>query len=92
MIAATASLGGEVGAVSYVDTASFQRVRPRLFGIAYRVVGNRSDADDIVQDTWIRWQTTDRSKVRDAAAFLATTTMRLAINLTQSARARRVTP
>lgn len=91
MTVATAFQHGEGRAVSYVDTASFQRVRPRLFGIAYRVVGNPCDADDVVQDTWIRWQTTDRSTVRDAAAFLATTTMRLAINLTQSARARRVT-
>jgi RNA polymerase sigma-70 factor (ECF subfamily) len=89
--AATACLKAEARAVSYADGASFQRVRPRLFGIAYVVVGNRSDAEDVVQDTWIRWQTTDRSKVRDSAAFLATTTMRLAINLTQSARARRVT-
>src|SRR5262249_19728989 len=40
---------------------------------------------------WIRWQTTDRSAVRDVAAFLATTTMRLAINVIQSARWRRET-
>jgi RNA polymerase sigma-70 factor, ECF subfamily len=73
------------------ETAAFQSVRPRLFGIAYRIVGNRADADDIVQDAWVRWQTTDRSNVRDAAAFLATTTTRLAINFNQSARARRVT-
>jgi RNA polymerase sigma-70 factor (ECF subfamily) len=81
---------GRIG-VAPVDAALFQSVRPRLFGIAYRVLGNRADADDVVQDTWLRWQRTDRSKVRDAAAFLATTTTRLAINLKQSARARRVT-
>ena len=63
-------------------------MRPRLFGIAYRVLGSTTEADDVVQDTWIRWQGTDRSKVRDAAAFLATTTTRLAINVGQSARAR----
>jgi RNA polymerase sigma-70 factor (ECF subfamily) len=44
-----------------------------------------------VQDVWVRWQTTDRSRVRDAAAFLATTTTRLAINFLQSARSRRET-
>jgi RNA polymerase sigma-70 factor, ECF subfamily len=44
-----------------------------------------------VQETWIRWQGTDRTLVRDVAAFLATTTMRLAINVSQSAHARRET-
>ena len=75
--------------VSEADVALFQTVRPRLFGIAYRVLGSASEADDVVQETWIRWQGTDRSKVRDAAAFLTTTTTRLAINVVQSARARR---
>jgi RNA polymerase sigma-70 factor, ECF subfamily len=78
--------------VSEADVASFQSVRPRLFGIAHRVLGSPSQADDVVQDAWIRWQDTDRSKVRDATAFLATTTTRLAINVTQSAWARRETP
>jgi RNA polymerase sigma-70 factor (ECF subfamily) len=64
-------------------------VRPRLFGIAYRMLGNATEAEDIVQDVWVRWQTTDRSVARDAAAFLATTTTRLAINVMQSARSRR---
>ncbi len=77
--------------VSCSDAASFQSVRPRLFGIAYRVLGSATEADDVVQDAWIRWQGTDRRKVRDAAAFLAATTMRLAINVGQSARACRET-
>jgi RNA polymerase sigma-70 factor, ECF subfamily len=77
--------------VSEADAASFQSVRPRLFGIAYRVLGSASEADDVVQDAWIRWHGTDRTKVRDPAAFLATTTTRLAINVTQSAWARRET-
>jgi RNA polymerase sigma-70 factor (ECF subfamily) len=66
-------------------------VRPRLFGIAYRTLESAADADDVVQDTWIRWQGTDRNGVRDAAAFLATTTKRLALNVAQSARVRRET-
>jgi RNA polymerase sigma factor (sigma-70 family) len=66
-------------------------VRPRLFGIAYRMLGSAAEAEDIVQDVWVRWQTADRSVVRDAAAFLATTATRLAINVMQSARARRET-
>jgi RNA polymerase sigma factor (sigma-70 family) len=71
--------------------ASFEAVRPRLFGIAYRTLESAADAEDVVQDTWIRWQGTDRNQVRDAAAFLATTTKRLALNVAQSARARRET-
>jgi len=71
--------------------ASFEAVRPRLFGIAYRTLDSAPDADDVVQDAWIRWQGTDRNEVRDAAAFLATTTKRLALNVAQSARVRRET-
>jgi RNA polymerase sigma-70 factor, ECF subfamily len=77
--------------VSDADTATFNAIRPRLFGIAYRVLGDRCEAEDVVQDAWIRWQTTDRSVVRDATAFLVTTTTRLALHVVQSARARRET-
>jgi RNA polymerase sigma-70 factor (ECF subfamily) len=71
------------------DAASFQVVRPRLFGIAYRVLGSATEADDVVQDAWIRWQGTDRGEIRDPTAFLATMTGRLALTVGQSARARR---
>ncbi|MFE4078717.1 RNA polymerase sigma-70 factor [Paenarthrobacter sp. YIM B13468] len=72
--------------------AVFNSVRPRLFGIAYRMLGSVSDAEDIVQDVWLRWQTYDsRSAVRNPAAFLATTTTRIAINMAQSARTRHET-
>jgi RNA polymerase sigma-70 factor, ECF subfamily len=74
--------------VSDADATSFETVRPRLFGIAYRVLGSATDADDVLQDAWIRWQRTDRSEVRDTDAFLAATTTRLAINVIQSAHAR----
>jgi len=69
--------------------AAFMSVRPRLFGIAYRMLRSAAEAEDVVQDVWLRWQTADRGLVRDAAAFLATTTTRLAINVMQSARSRR---
>ena len=69
--------------------AAFMSVRPRLFGIAYRMLGSAAEAEDVVQDVWVRWQTADRSLVRDAVAFLVTTTTRLAINVMQSARSRR---
>jgi RNA polymerase sigma-70 factor (ECF subfamily) len=76
-----------------VDAAleTFQAVRPRLFGIAYRMLGTVSEAEDVVQDAWVRWQGSDRSAVREPAAFLATTVTRLAINALDSARARRET-
>jgi RNA polymerase sigma-70 factor, ECF subfamily len=80
-----------MAALSEADMASFDAARPRLFGIAYRILDSTVDADDVVQDAWIRWQSTDRTRVRDATAFLATTTRRLAINATQSARARHET-
>ena len=71
--------------------SAFLSVRSRLFAIAYRMLRSAAEAEDIVQDVWVRWQTADRSVVRDAPAFLATTTTRLAINVIQSARFRRET-
>jgi RNA polymerase sigma factor (sigma-70 family) len=70
---------------------AFLTVRPRLFGIAYRMLGSAAEAEDVVQDVWVRWQMTNRSLVRDATAFLTTTARRLAINVMQSARSRRET-
>jgi RNA polymerase sigma-70 factor (ECF subfamily) len=80
--------------LSDLDEAAsvFTGVRPRLFGIAYRMLGSASEAEDLVQDVWLRWQSTDRSVVKNPGAFLATTTTRLAINELQSARARRTGP
>jgi len=74
--------------VSENDAATFEAVRPRLFGIAYRILGGAAEAEDVVQDTWMRWHGTDRSGVRNAAALLSTATTRLAINVTYSARVR----
>ena len=71
--------------------SAFLQARPRLFGIAYRMLGSAAEAEDIVQDVWVRWQTTDRRPVRNPLAFLVTATTRLAINVLQSARARRET-
>ncbi len=82
---------GTMGADLDEAAAVFESVRPRLFGIAYRMLSSASEAEDLVQDVWLRWQLCDRSQVRNPAAFLATTTTRLAINELQSARARRET-
>ncbi|MEV0136789.1 sigma-70 family RNA polymerase sigma factor [Dactylosporangium sp. NPDC050688] len=71
--------------------AVFTSVRPRLFGIAYRMLSSVAEAEDLVQEVWLRWQACDRSVVVNPAAFLATTTTRLAINALQSARVRRET-
>ncbi|WP_406025553.1 RNA polymerase sigma-70 factor [Nocardioides sp. NBC_00850] len=72
-------------------TAVFTQVRPRLFGIAYRMLSSVTEAEDLVQDVWLRWQAYDRSTVVNPEAFLATTTTRLAINVLQSAWKRRET-
>jgi len=71
--------------------AVFTSLRPRLFGIAYRMLSSAAEAEDLVQEVWLRWQTCDRSQVASPAAFLATTMTRLAINALQSARVRRET-
>lgn len=71
--------------------SDFVSERPRIFGIAYRMLGCAAEAEDIVQNVWLRWQTTDRSVVRNAPGFLSTTTTRLAINVFQSARSRHET-
>src|ERR1700730_15034567 len=86
----SARLGAEAG--GYDDGLSaFAGVRPRLFGIAYRMLGSAAEAEDVVQDVWLRWQSTNRKVVENPPAFLATTTTRLCINLAQSARTRRET-
>jgi RNA polymerase sigma-70 factor (ECF subfamily) len=88
-----ARLDDRSSATSDLDDAAsvFASVRPRLFGIAYRMLGSSTEAEDIVQDVWLRWQACDRSVVLNATAFLVTTTTRLAINVAQSARSRRET-
>lgn len=73
--------------------AFFVTQRPGLFRIARRVTGgDTSSAEDVVQETWLRWQRTDRGQVRNPEAFLATTTTRLAINVIQSASRRHELP
>ena len=71
--------------------SAFAPVRPRLFGIAYRMLGSSAEAEDVVQDVWMRWQSTNRNVIQNPPAFLATTTTRLCINLAQSAHTRRET-
>ncbi|MGD1223064.1 MULTISPECIES: RNA polymerase sigma-70 factor [Streptomyces] len=70
-------------------TKDFLAARPQLFGIAYRMLGSSVEAEDIVQEVWVRWQNADRTDIHEPAAFLTTVTTRLAINHAQSARVRR---
>jgi len=69
----------------------FARLRGRLFGIAYRMTGTATDAEEIVQDAWLRWHDTDGTSVRDPDAYLAKMVTNLSIRQLTSARARRET-
>jgi RNA polymerase sigma-70 factor (ECF subfamily) len=69
--------------------AVFERHRSHLMGIAYRMLGEMSGAEDVVQDAWLRWQRTDRSDVHDARAWLSAATMRLSLDALRKVRARR---
>jgi RNA polymerase sigma factor (sigma-70 family) len=70
-------------------TADFESLRSRLFAIAYQTLNRAADAEDVVQDVWLRWQGADRTRVRDPIAFLATIATRVALNAATSACARR---
>lgn len=67
----------------------FVRARPGLLTLARQIVGNAHDAEDVIQETWLRWQGTDRTAVTNPSALLRTTTVRLAINVVRSAWKRR---
>src|SRR5262249_36931652 len=69
--------------------ASFEPHRRRLLGLAFRMLGSMADAEDAVQETYVRWHAADRDKVVDPKAFLMTTTTRLCLDMLTSARARR---
>jgi RNA polymerase sigma-70 factor (ECF subfamily) len=71
--------------------ATFLSVRARLVRTTYRMLRSAAAAEDVVQEAWIRWQSTNRGAIRDSAAFLRTTAIRLAINVRQSAYSRRET-
>lgn len=68
---------------------AFNEARPRLFGIAYRMLGSVAEAEDIVQEAWLRWDRVDHSRVADPRSFLVQVTTRLALDRLRWARARR---
>lgn len=69
----------------------FDPLRPMLTRVAYRMLGSVADAEDVVQDAFLRWLGTDRNAVREPAAFLRRTVTRLCLDQLKSARARRET-
>ncbi|MCU1355659.1 MAG: hypothetical protein JWM89_1077 [Acidimicrobiales bacterium] len=69
--------------------ATFEAERPRLLGLAYRITGSRSGAEDLVQEAWLRWDRADRDAVERPAAWLTTVTSRLALDHLKSAQVSR---
>lgn len=60
--------------------AGFEPNRARLFGLAYRMLGSRAEAEDVVQEAYVRWHQSDRDAIRNAEAWLVTAATRLAID------------
>lgn len=71
-------------------TDTFQTHRPRLFALAYRLLGSRSDAEDVVQDAWLRWQGSDIASIRDPEGWLVTATTRLGLDRLRARRNARI--
>lgn len=70
-------------------TRLFESHRRRLWGIAYRMLGTRADADDVLQDAWLRWNESDTDSLRSAEAWLVTVVSRLAIDRLRQLRGER---
>lgn len=71
------------------STRTFDRLRPRLQGIAYRMLGSRAEAEEVVQDAWLRWHEAAPGQLDSAEAWLVTVTTRLAIDRLRSAKVQR---
>jgi hypothetical protein len=69
--------------------AAFEPHRRRLLGLAYRMLGSMAEAEDAVQEAYLRWHDADRANVADPRAFLITTTTRICLDVLKSARVRR---
>jgi RNA polymerase sigma-70 factor (ECF subfamily) len=76
-----------------VSQDPFEAARPRIRGLAYRMLGTLADADDVAQDTWLRWQAAAGTHITNAEAWLVTTATRLCIDrLRSAARTREIYP
>ena len=70
------------------ETDVFEEHRPVLMGVAYRMLGRVADAEDVVQEAWLRWSGADRAEVREPRAYLVRVTTRLAIDRLRQIKAR----
>ncbi len=70
-------------------TRTFDQLRARLQGIAYRMLGSAAEAEEVVQDAWLRWHEADHGELDSAEAWLVTITTRLSIDRLRTAKARR---
>lgn len=70
-------------------TELFQKNHSRLLGLAYRMLGSRADAEDVLHDAWLRWHAQDKGEVDDAEAWLVTVTTRLALDRLRRAKVER---
>lgn len=68
----------------------FEEARPRLLGLAYRILSSRADAEDAVQDTFLKWQEIDRAAIETPAAWLTTACTRRCLDLLKAAHRKRV--
>ncbi|MFE2940777.1 RNA polymerase sigma factor SigJ [Streptomyces sp. NPDC059255] len=76
-------------AADTVSTEAFEAHRPVLTGVAYRMLGRYADAEDVVQEAWLRWSAADRADIREPRAYLVRITTRLAIDRLRLAHTRR---
>ena len=72
------------------DLRLFEEARPRLLGLAYRILGSRADAEDAVQDCFLKWKDADRSQVRTPAAWLSSVCTRRCLDILRAADRARV--
>lgn len=79
------------GAGTAAAAATFAPLRPKLIRVAYRMLGSVADAEDMVQEAFIRWMKADRGEVREPEAFLRRTVTRLCLDQLKAARRRRET-
>ncbi len=79
----TDSTGGD-------DWRSFEAMRPRLLGLAYRILGSLAEAEDAVQDTFLKWAGTDRDAIQNPTSWLTTACTRRCLDLLRSAHRTRV--
>jgi RNA polymerase sigma-70 factor (ECF subfamily) len=71
--------------MSDLEAEQFEQYRPLMFSIAYRMLGSAADAQDIVQDAYLRYQTTPADQIASPKAFLATIVTRLCLDQMKSA-------